>query len=74
LISFCVEEFLPKPLTFNEVSVRGLLIMRRLAQGGTDAKRSLLLVAPLGGRSFCFSFTEPCALGTVLRVVAFRGW
>jgi hypothetical protein len=59
---------------FNEVNVRGLLIMRRLAQGGTDAERSLLLVALFGARSSYFSLTEPCALGMLLRVVAFRGW
>jgi hypothetical protein len=27
-ISFCLEEFFPKPLTFKEATVRGLLFMR----------------------------------------------
>jgi hypothetical protein len=47
LIFFYLGDFLPKPLTFSETSVRGLLIMRRLYQGGIDAERSLLLVASL---------------------------
>jgi hypothetical protein len=29
-ISFCLEEFFPKPLTFKDATVRGLLFMKWL--------------------------------------------
>jgi hypothetical protein len=49
-------EFLLKPLTFKEATVRGLLFMRWLVYGGLSANWSLWQEAPLGAVFILFPF------------------
>ncbi len=67
-ISFCLGEFLPKPLTFKEATVSGLLFMRWLVQGRLNADRFLWQEAPPRTIfvSFPFEFLQAGGSGGVM--------